>query len=150
RQTDELYDIFGNSWRVTPEESLFTYDAGEATDTFTDLTFPDEHVSVASLDPTTRTHATAVCQIAGVMEQPTLDECTLDYAMTGDIAMIRTAQASLAAKRAHLVDDHSMLDGFVPNDSVIFLGDTSNEPIGGELAVGDGLVLVRTDSSGES
>ncbi len=150
RQTDELYDVFGNSWRVTPEESLFTYDAGESTTTFTDLTFPDEHVSVATLDPAARAHAAAVCQMAGVLEQPSLDECILDYAMTRDIGMIRTAQASLAAKRAHLVDDHSTLDGFVPNDSVIFLGDTSNEPIGGELAVGDGLALIRTDSSGDS
>src|SRR5262249_6185372 len=38
---DELYHTFGESWRITPEESLFDYAGGESTATFIDRTFPD-------------------------------------------------------------------------------------------------------------
>ena len=36
-----FYGTYVNSWRVNMAETLFDYDAGQSTDTFTDLTFPD-------------------------------------------------------------------------------------------------------------
>ena len=35
-----FYGTYVNSWRVNMAETLFDYDAGQSTDTFTDLTFP--------------------------------------------------------------------------------------------------------------
>jgi hypothetical protein len=35
-----LYGTYADSWRITQQESLFTYEQGESTGTFTDLEFP--------------------------------------------------------------------------------------------------------------
>jgi hypothetical protein len=37
---DQLYKEYGNSWRIPQQESLFAYEVGETTTTFTNLNFP--------------------------------------------------------------------------------------------------------------
>ena len=89
--TKELYDQFSNSWRITQAESLFAYGPGQDTHTFTNLAFPYSVVSVATLPATSRAQASALCQAAGVVREPFLDDCVLDVAVTGDAG---TAAAS--------------------------------------------------------
>jgi len=38
----DLYELFGASWRVTPETSLFIYEEGESAESLADLDFPPE------------------------------------------------------------------------------------------------------------
>ena len=38
--SDQLYNVYGNSWRVSQATSLFDYGSGQTTQTFTDLNFP--------------------------------------------------------------------------------------------------------------
>lgn len=92
----KLYSQFGNSWRITQAESLFDYGPGESTATFTNLAIPSAEATVASLDPSPRAKAQAICQAAGVRIEPLLDDCVLDVGETGD-ASFAAATAAVAA-----------------------------------------------------
>ncbi|MCI5227520.1 MAG: hypothetical protein D3918_12885, partial [Candidatus Electrothrix sp. AX2] len=81
---DELYNQFGNSWRITQEESLFTYAEGEDTATHTDLNFPYELVRASDLSDTVRASAEQTCRDAGITDPLLLEDCILDVGMTGD------------------------------------------------------------------
>ena len=56
-----FYGTYVNSWRVSMAETLFDYDAGQSTDTFTDLTFPDAPATPQTLPAAALSKATAVC-----------------------------------------------------------------------------------------
>lgn len=56
----QLYEVFMESWRITDAESLFTYEAGQSTATFTDRTFPDQHRDVSDLTAEQRANAEKV------------------------------------------------------------------------------------------
>jgi len=91
------------SWRITDEESLFDYGDGESTETFTDLDYPSERVTVDDLDPDIRTRAEAVCAAAGLSEPAAVEDCVFDYGITGSTAFIESAQqfqAFLLGQRA--------------------------------------------------
>ncbi|MCI5197562.1 MAG: hypothetical protein D3919_15350, partial [Candidatus Electrothrix sp. AW5] len=81
---DELYNQFGNSWRITQEESLFTYAEGEDTATYTDLNFPYELVKASDLSETVRATAEQTCRDAGITDPLLLEDCILDVGMTSD------------------------------------------------------------------
>jgi len=87
----KLYDGFGNSWRIRQQESLFEYEAGKSTETYTDLKFPDELVSTTTLDGAARSRADEICRQAGVSDPGFLDNCILDVAATGEANFTRSA-----------------------------------------------------------
>ncbi len=80
----ELYNEFGNSWRITQAESLFTYATGKNTATYTDLNFPYELVRTSDLSETVRANAEQICRNAGITNPILLEDCILDVGMTGD------------------------------------------------------------------
>ena len=83
---DDLYHVFGDSWRLSQGESMLEYGPGQSTATFTDRAFPDQPVTVADLPQPVRDRATAMCKAAGVTDPTALDDCVLDVARTGDPA----------------------------------------------------------------
>lgn len=90
--TDDLYGVFGESWRITDEASLFDYADGESTETFTDRSFPRRHMTIDDLTDRQRTLAEAVCRLAGIARTAQLEDCIFDYAVTGDMAFVRTSR----------------------------------------------------------
>jgi outer membrane protein assembly factor BamB len=86
-----LYRDFGESWRVRPDESLFDYDAGENSETFTDRSVPAGPASLDDLDPADRTRAEAACRDAGVTAPVPLEECIIDVGFSGDESFIASA-----------------------------------------------------------
>ncbi|WP_194921016.1 VWD domain-containing protein [Catenulispora rubra] len=80
---DDLYKVFGDSWRLSQSESMFEYGPGQSTATFTDRTFPDKPVTVADLPQPARDQAAAMCKAAGVTDSRLLDDCVVDVARTG-------------------------------------------------------------------
>src|SRR5690606_37863867 len=88
----EIYAEFSDTWRVTDEESILRYQPGENTGTFTDESYPEQIVTLADLETSTRTRAERLCRLAGVSDDVLLAQCTLDYALTGDIAFVLSAQ----------------------------------------------------------
>ena len=74
----DLYNRFGDSWRVASSTSLLN-DCGQATAAGN----PTAPFTVDDLDPQTRQSAQAVCRQAGVTDSRLLDPCTLDVATIG-------------------------------------------------------------------
>lgn len=86
-----LYEEFGESWRLSADESLFDYAAGEGSETFHDRSFPESIVTVDTLAPPDRERAAAACVAAGVVDADVLEGCTLDVAATGEIGFAEAA-----------------------------------------------------------
>ncbi|MFG3552845.1 VWD domain-containing protein [Micromonospora sp. NPDC047557] len=78
-----LYPAYADSWRITPDRSLFSYGDGEDTTTFTDRTLPEREVTVADLDPARRAAAERICRWAGVTAAGPLADCVFDVAVSG-------------------------------------------------------------------
>jgi hypothetical protein len=78
---EDLYQKYGDSWRVAPEESLLS-PCGEAKENGN----PEKPFGIEDLKPEVAERARAVCLQAGVKEGPLLDACTLDVAVIGDDA----------------------------------------------------------------
>ncbi|MEJ7763976.1 MAG: VWD domain-containing protein [Acidimicrobiales bacterium] len=91
-----LHGSFADSWRITDDESLFTYAANQSTATFTDLSAPQNVVTLGDFSEAEVVAATQACAAAGVEPGPQFDACALDLAATGD---------SRFAEEAALVDD---------------------------------------------
>lgn len=82
---DTLYGDYADDWRVTNATSLFSYEAGENTGTFTDRNFPSEVATLDALNPTARAQAEAVALAAGLTPGTFAFETTvLDIALSGN------------------------------------------------------------------
>lgn len=81
---DILYGSIAESWRVSDATSLFDYQDGESTETYTDRAFPGRLYTTDDLSDEDRSAAEAICRAAGVTDPWVLDSCILDVATTGD------------------------------------------------------------------
>jgi hypothetical protein len=81
---DALYPGYADSWRITQENSLFDYEQGETTETFTDRNFPRVQTTTSGLSEAIRANAEQICRTAGITNPVLLDNCILDVALTGD------------------------------------------------------------------
>ncbi len=85
---DAFYPTYVDTWRISQDESLFHYEQGQSTDTFTIDGFPRVRYDVADLDPTVVADAEAACREGGVERAEVLVACTLDVALTGDYRFV--------------------------------------------------------------
>ena len=92
-----LYQRFGAQYRVDTSTSLFDYLPGESTDGFFDRGFPRGTFTVADMTPEERQVASKVCADAGVVEQPFLDACLVDFSLTQDEGFADAARAAQVA-----------------------------------------------------
>ncbi len=77
--TDQrLYGDYAASWRITQTTSLFDYASGQTTATFTDLTFPNNVITTASLTPAQRAAAEQIARNAGITDPNVLEDVILD------------------------------------------------------------------------
>lgn len=68
----ELYNTYGESWRVPSGKSLFSKA------TTIKSANPTKPLSASDLDPAAAAHAIAACKAAGITSKDLLDSCTLD------------------------------------------------------------------------
>ncbi|NEQ47522.1 MAG: hypothetical protein F6K00_29860 [Leptolyngbya sp. SIOISBB] len=110
---DQLYGEYANSWRITQADSLFDYAPGTDTTTFTDLSFPENIITLDTLDPEVRAEAEAIARAAGITDPDLLAEAIFDIALTGaDPAFI---EGYTALQRQETVNGTNTLvnpDGF--------------------------------------
>jgi von Willebrand factor type D domain len=99
-----LYGEFGDSWRISQAESLFTYGPGEDTSTYTRPDFPSALVAASDLPPLARGMAEAVCRQAGITAAAFLADCALDVGVTGNAEFAASA-AAVEAMLAPEVDN---------------------------------------------
>jgi hypothetical protein len=89
----ELHTVFAESWRIQPSESLFHYEPGESTYTYSDPQAPRTYLSVADLDPADLQYAEMVCTNAGITIPELFENCAFDVAVTGNPAWAEIAAA---------------------------------------------------------
>ncbi len=87
----ELYNVYGESWRVKQEESLFDYVDGATTATYVDRTFPDGVAASTSLTAEKKTFAQTVCAAVGVTDPVLLEACLVDVGFTGEESFAQAA-----------------------------------------------------------
>jgi VCBS repeat-containing protein len=86
---EQLYGQFANAWRITQAESLFHYNPGEGTNTFTDPSFPSQFITIEDLPADKRALAEQIVQELGITDPTLLANAILDIALTdGDPAFI--------------------------------------------------------------
>jgi hypothetical protein len=88
-----VYEVFADSWRVTDDTSMFVYQPGTSSSTFTDRSWPrfeepcklpeGSGLAMANvLDPIPVEQAEEIC--AGVTDPDFLADCIADVSATGD------------------------------------------------------------------
>ena len=79
-----FYTDYVESWRIEQAESLFDYEPGEDTDTFTDRAFPAVTATTSGVSGAARAAAEQTCRDAGILDPIWLQACILDVALTGE------------------------------------------------------------------
>ena len=105
-----LYPTYADSWRIRQAESLFVYETGKNTETYTDRSFPRTAVSLTSQQ---RASAEATCRAAGVSDPLALSNCIVDVAMTNNSTFANRAldfQLTTSALNAFSVGEFSTSD----------------------------------------
>jgi uncharacterized protein YdeI (BOF family) len=90
-----IHGTFADTWRITQDESRFTYGSGQSTETFTDRTFPSSIVSVGDLSDSVLADATSRCEDAGVVDGTQFEDCVIDWALTQDAQFVSVAAAPI-------------------------------------------------------
>ena len=85
---ENLYPTYTDSWRITQANSLFFYDSGKNTATYTKRNFPVKPVVISDAQ---RQLATATCKNAGITAEPYLSNCIYDVAVTGDARLVNSS-----------------------------------------------------------
>ncbi|RMI07096.1 hypothetical protein EBM89_13865 [Cellulomonas triticagri] len=81
-----LHDLYADSWRVTSDESLFTYADGRSTESFTDRTHPKTLVTRGDFAEDEQMAAAEFCASMDVLPGPAFSNCELDMLATGNWA----------------------------------------------------------------
>src|SRR5262249_42231633 len=83
-----LYGRFADAWRVTDASTLFDYDAGKTTASFTDRNFPTD-VQLAALDSLPASATGPAAAACAPITDPDLNaDCEFDVAATGDAGFV--------------------------------------------------------------
>ena len=89
-----LYTNFANAWRVSQQNSLLDYGAGQTTASFTNLNFPSDNVNLANIPPNIYQNALALVTAAGITNPAFQQGAIEDYLLTGNTSFITSvAQA---------------------------------------------------------
>lgn len=141
---ETLYETYIDSWRISSDESLFHYAAGESTETFQDISFPPGRVTIDDLDPDDREMAEAACTSGGITDPEVLEDCILDVGLTGDLSYVTSA--ALDQITTGVESSAPAPSAGASTDWVVQLDDSElAEPV--SVADGSGHVLVHASDS---
>lgn len=102
QEYDFLYGQFADAWRVTDATTLFDYDPGKSTASYTIKPYPaaGKMITLADLTPAQRAAGEAACQ--GITNPVLHDDCVLDVGVTGDAGFADTYASVQAFDEAGL------------------------------------------------
>lgn len=133
----ELYQTFANSWRITQSESLFTYENGKNTDSYTVKDFPLQFHANSNLSVFQYRAAEKACRSIGVNNEPELSNCILDVASTNDTTLTISAleaEESTRALKSFEINDfgntsihHINGDAFISNKNLFLTNASKNQ-----------------------
>jgi hypothetical protein len=81
---DEIHEDLADRWRVSDDTSLFAYDDGKSTDSYTVDDFPSFPMTTKALDPILLAQALDRCRQQGTTDPRRLENCALDVGASGD------------------------------------------------------------------
>lgn len=81
---EDLYQTFGESWRIAGFESLFDYDDGQGTGDFTVDGFPGGPVDASSIPDGDRRDAEATCSQRDIVDPWLFDACLIDVVCSAE------------------------------------------------------------------
>jgi alpha-tubulin suppressor-like RCC1 family protein len=84
----EMYPVFADSWRIQQSQSLFYYDSGKNTASYTIKDFPK---TLVRLTPEQAVKAEGICRAAGVTTEPFLSACIFDVGVTDDASLVSSS-----------------------------------------------------------
>lgn len=94
----DLYQNFGNAWRVTDQTSLFDYAPGTSTDTFTMYSWPPKNspcvISKAKPADSTVSESIAKQACQDIKDEAQYNNCVFDIMVTGETGFAKTYLAS--------------------------------------------------------
>jgi hypothetical protein len=90
-----LYGQFADAWRVTDSTSLFDYDPGKSTATYTIKGFPAETADVTYLDLTPDQRSAGQSACASITDPVLNEDCVFDVAASGDAGFASSYEANL-------------------------------------------------------
>ena len=86
----ELYGTFAPAWRVTADDTLFDYDEGQTTDSYTVADFPPQTAPVDVSEVPADQLAAASQTCSAVTDSDLAEQCAFDVAVTGDSGFVTT------------------------------------------------------------
>ncbi len=98
RKKEMLYQVFGNSWRVEPKDSLFVEEIKMNYPSF-DSQFPVKIFDLKDLPAAAKKRALLICQTQGVEDKELLDNCVHDLSLTNNREFAESALFSQTVKR---------------------------------------------------
>ena len=102
---DALYETYGNSWRISQDESLFDYVDGKGPEDFTDLKFPRQAPTLDSFPDQLVNSAVAMADQLGIKDPVQRQAAILDFLLTGDSSFFDSAAAAPVAEAEAAVTD---------------------------------------------
>ena len=142
----QLYTEYANSWRITQAESLFDYEPGQDTNTFTNINFPVGTITIDDLDPVARQAAEALADAAGLTDPILRESAIIDLVLTRaedgtfDQSIIERALESQIPEEALIIDfPPRAFDDF---DSTIVNTSVSIDVLANDIPSPDGSPLV--------
>ncbi|MBX2921783.1 MAG: VWD domain-containing protein [Chitinophagaceae bacterium] len=94
KKHEELYPKFADDWRIEQSKSLFFYEPGKNTESYTRKDLPKTTVA---FDMEKYTWAEQVCKSAGVQDEPFLSGCIVDVYTSGNAEVAQSAVNALEA-----------------------------------------------------
>jgi hypothetical protein len=91
---DEIHEALADRWRVSDDTSLFTYDEGKSTESYTVDGFPSFPMTTKALDPLLLAQALDRCRQEGTTDPRRLENCALDVGASGDDSFAAEAARS--------------------------------------------------------
>lgn len=141
---DSLYGRAAEAWRVTDDNTLFTYADGRGPDSYWIEDFPMEPVD---LDPEARRQAQRDCIDAGVFRSIPLRDCVLDVALTGDDSFIDSALARQGNPTSTM--DQACVEALGPSRAVGRLAPDRRGTVPGPAPAGQVDWLAMTEGGSE-
>jgi len=92
-----VYDILGAGWEVTPDSSLFDYEAGEGPSTFRDPSIPEPGSPLTFSALSTQQQQSGLQACASVTNATYREQCAFDVAVTGEQGFVESYVQTEAA-----------------------------------------------------
>ena len=146
QQHQLVYENFANAWRVTAGSSLFDYDAGKSTASYTVANFPSAQTATTPADLTDEQRAQAADACSDTTDLGLLEQCLFDVSITGDdgFATVYAAIGELISQGPGTLD--LPIDGGpLPSPEPTPGPPGSAEPIGTPIATPANAVLTGLD-----